>query len=141
MRTLAAQVVKPVTLGPPPMALHHTRKTNWSFINQHKMGSRDFDSIDGTEDFKSVVSIDIEDEASLLLGAAAGEWRYYRGNKVTDENRGGGKPKAARKMVRINDKPEVINVSKKRKKRVIAIRHDGDLRPLKSILKVQNPKG
>lgn len=140
MRTLAAQVVKPVTLGP-PMPHHHTQKTNWSFINQNKMGSRDFDSIDGAEDFENVPSSDIEDEASLLLGVAAGECRYDRENIVTDENRGEAKTKAARKKVRINDKPEVINVSNKQKKRVIAIRHDGELRPLKSILKVQNPKG
>lgn len=116
MRALAAQAVKPVTLGP-SVTHNHTRKMNWSLSSdKQEAGAQDF-----TEDSESVASIDIKDEDTM---------------ECTCTSRGGVKAKAPRKMVSINDKPEFIDLSKKRKNGEIECRHDGELRPLRSILKV-----
>ncbi|CAO2836779.1 unnamed protein product [Amaranthus hypochondriacus] len=118
MRALAAQAVKPVTLGP-SVPHNNTRKMNWSLgSDKQEAGVQDF-----TEDSESVASIDMEDEVRM---------------ESTCTSRGGVKAKAPRKMVSINDKPEVIDLSKKRKNGEIECRHDGELRPLRSILKVSS---
>ncbi|KMT13562.1 hypothetical protein BVRB_4g083370 [Beta vulgaris subsp. vulgaris] len=135
MKTLAAQALKPVTLGP-PVQLPQTRKTSWSVINRQAMNTQHIGSIHEAEDSESLASIEIEDEASHLLGAEGFDWWYDQG-KVIVETVAECKTKTPRKMVSIKDEPEVINGSKRRKKNGVAEqRHDGELRPLRSILKV-----
>uniref|UniRef100_A0A803KPA4 Uncharacterized protein n=1 Tax=Chenopodium quinoa TaxID=63459 RepID=A0A803KPA4_CHEQI len=129
MRNLAAQALKPVTLGPPAQ-IQQTRMISWPVIDRQEMNSQRGYSINGAEDCDILASVEIEDESSRLLDASDQ-------GKITIEFVGKAKTKAPRKMVSIKDEPEIINESKKRKKNeVTERRNDGELRPLRSILKV-----
>ncbi|KNA14226.1 hypothetical protein SOVF_109400 [Spinacia oleracea] len=136
MKNLAASV-KPVTLGSgSPAATQQTRKTCRRTIHQQNTGSRDADSINGAEDAETLASIIIEDEASRLICVEGDKWWYDQGRMIIIENMGENKSKAPKKMVSIKDEPEIINGSKKKKNGVMERRSDGELRPLRSILKV-----
>ncbi|KAL9235072.1 hypothetical protein vseg_009868 [Gypsophila vaccaria] len=133
MKFLASQAKKPVTLGP-PVIQQQSRSTIGCRLDQaSKFQTQAKDngigSIIGTEDFGNLISIEIEDETCALLDS-------NRGGYGTGEN--GTKIKTARKMVSIKDEPEIIGYpSKKRRKnerQILGL--EGDVRPLKSILKV-----
>ncbi|KAK9732619.1 hypothetical protein RND81_04G010800 [Saponaria officinalis] len=111
MKSLASQATKPVTLGPP--GIHQqTRSLNGCC----------FDS-------EGVISIGIEDETLALLD-------NKRDGSRQEEN--GTKMRNRRKVVSIKDEPEIICSPNKRRRKnerqMLGI--GGDVRPLKSILKV-----
>lgn len=130
MKNLAAQALKPVTLGP-SVPLQQTRKTCWPAISGQETDSQYV----GAEDSDSSASIETDNETSRLLGAEGGGWWYDQG-KIIIETVSELKTKAPRKMVSIKDEPEIINESKKRKNVNMESRNNGQLRPLRSILKV-----
>jgi len=128
MRTLAAQALKPVTLGP-PVPREQTRKPGIERCPiTHYSESRG--SPKRLEDYESEASIDIEEVASPSLKDEEG--------MVKVEMMVGPK-----KVVSIKDEPEVICLSNKGRKTMadrqswgLEREKDRRLRPLRSILKV-----
>ncbi|KAK9732616.1 hypothetical protein RND81_04G010500 [Saponaria officinalis] len=117
MKSLTSQAAKPVILG--PLVIHQQTQS---------LNGCCFDS-------EGMISIGIEDETRALLDNKRDGCRQEE-RKGTGEI--GTKTKNPRKMVSIKDEPEIICSPNKRRRKnerqMLGI--EGDVRPLKSILKV-----